>query len=162
MTRSVLRHFRCHAAGTWSHAESRFRLQTPVAEQVANGLVRLSCMFCGFVRTKPHFEPRSTLALVNLAHSTIGQWRSQPKTVGGNCFDFRRTTVFYMGRRLSKHKMTRYARNLVIWPLFPSGYAYATECSLNFLLNPSQHCFIIKKRVDDNWSYRHALHLASD
>ena len=35
------------------------------------------------------------------------QWRSQPKM-----FDFTRATVFCLGYRLSKHKMTRYAKNL--------------------------------------------------
>ena len=35
-------------------------------------------------------------------------------------FEFRRTTVFYLGYRLSKHKMNRYAKNLGAWPLGPS------------------------------------------
>jgi len=31
---------------------------------------------------------------------------------GGKTFDFRRTTVFCLGCRLSKHKMTRYSKNV--------------------------------------------------
>ena len=36
-----------------------------------------------------------------------------------NIFYFRRTTIFCLGKRLSKHKMTRYANNLGAWPLWP-------------------------------------------
>ena len=39
-------------------------------------------------------------------------------------FDFRRATVFCLGYRISKHKMTRYAKNLGHGPLAPPGYAY--------------------------------------
>jgi len=40
------------------------------------------------------------------------QWRSQPKIFfGEKCFDFRRITLFCLGYRLSKHKMTIYAKN---------------------------------------------------
>jgi len=39
--------------------------------------------------------------------------RSQPVLLGGTkMFEFKRTTVFYFGGRFSKHKMTRYAKNL--------------------------------------------------
>jgi len=39
------------------------------------------------------------------------QWRSRAKIfLGGKMFDFRRATVC-LGRRLSKHKMNRYAKN---------------------------------------------------
>jgi len=33
------------------------------------------------------------------------------KICGSKSFDFKRTTVFCLGHRLSNHKMTRYARN---------------------------------------------------
>jgi len=56
------------------------------------------------------------------------QWRSQPKILGGQkiwgrakLFDFRRITLLSLGYRLSKHKMTTYAK---IWGAWPSGYAY--------------------------------------
>jgi len=44
------------------------------------------------------------------------QWRSQPKNLGGNLgaknFYFRLATVFCLEYRFSKHKMTRYFKNL--------------------------------------------------
>ena len=37
------------------------------------------------------------------------QWRSQPKNWwAGKMFDFRRITLFCLGKRLSKHKMTAF------------------------------------------------------
>jgi len=40
-------------------------------------------------------------------------------------FDFRLATVFCLGHRLSKHKMTRYFKNLVgMVPWDPTGYGY--------------------------------------
>jgi len=60
------------------------------------------------------------------------QRRSQTKILGGGSwgakvFDFRWATVFCLGYRLSKHKMTRYAKNvggMAPWAL--SVYAYGT------------------------------------
>ena len=41
------------------------------------------------------------------------QWRSQPKILGGaKMFDFRRITLFCLKKRLSKHKMTLFSKNL--------------------------------------------------
>ena len=60
------------------------------------------------------------------------QWRSQPKHFlgekiwGAKMFDFRRTTLFCLGKRFSKHKMTIFSKN--VWggiaPLDPPGHAY--------------------------------------
>jgi len=47
--------------------------------------------------------------------------------VGAKIVDFRRVTVFCLGYRLSKHNMTRYAKNLGGMghgPLGTPGYAY--------------------------------------
>ena len=40
------------------------------------------------------------------------QWHSKPKSLWGYIFYFRLTTLFCLGYRLSKHKMTRYSKNL--------------------------------------------------
>jgi len=50
----------------------------------------------------------------NLVGETFhsGQWCSQTIILGVQKFDFRRVTVFCLGYRPSKHKMTRYAKNL--------------------------------------------------
>jgi len=67
-----------------------------------------------------------------LLKSLDQQWRSQPKNLegakklgGGKIFYFRLATAFCLEYRLSKHKMTRYFKNLrgsiVPWP--PPGYA---------------------------------------
>jgi len=49
------------------------------------------------------------------------QWRSQPKNlVGAKMLDFRRITLFCWEKRLSKHKMTIFSKNLGgAWPLCP-------------------------------------------
>jgi len=60
--------------------------------------------------------------------SILNQWRNQPKNLwGGIMFDFRRITLFCLEKRLSKHKMTMFSKNLVggMAPLAPPGYAYA-------------------------------------
>jgi len=45
--------------------------------------------------------------------------------MGGGDFDFRRATVFCLGHRLPKHKITRYAKNLRgHGPLALPGYVY--------------------------------------
>jgi len=53
-------------------------------------------------------------------------------------FDFRRATVFSVGYRLSKHKMTTYSKNLGSWPLGSFGYAYAVTAD-----NGKTRCFIL-------------------
>jgi len=48
------------------------------------------------------------------------QWRSQPRKLGsqnfgwGKMFDFRRITLFCPDKRLSKHKMTVFSKNLEV------------------------------------------------
>jgi len=42
----------------------------------------------------------------------VTQWRSQLKILGAKMFNFRRTTLFCLGYRFTKHKMTIYAKNL--------------------------------------------------
>jgi len=56
---------------------------------------------------------------------------SQPKILeGAKMFDFRRMALFCLGYRLSKHKMTIYAKNFGwAWPLGPRGYTYAGKAS---------------------------------
>ena len=51
------------------------------------------------------------------------------KIWGAKMFDFRRISLFCMEKRLSKHKMTIFSKNLGgPWPLLlPPGYAYASE-----------------------------------
>jgi len=60
------------------------------------------------------------------------QWRSQPKNFGVKMFDFRRITLFCLEKRLSKHKMTIFSKNLgrAMAPLAP---CYAYESSRSFL-----------------------------
>jgi len=54
------------------------------------------------------------------------QWRSQPKNLAGaKILDFRRITLFWLEKRLSKHKMTIFSKNLGgNGPFGPPGYAY--------------------------------------
>jgi len=59
-------------------------------------------------------------------NSPFDQWRSQLENLGGakiggsKMFDFRRITLFYLEKRLSKHKITIYSKNLGgPWPLWP-------------------------------------------
>ena len=48
------------------------------------------------------------------------QWRSQPRNFGGGkMFDFRQITLFYLEKRLSKHKMTIVSKNLGAMALSP-------------------------------------------
>jgi len=53
-------------------------------------------------------------------------------------FNFRRKTLFCLEKRLSKHKMTIFSKNLGLWPIWPPpGYAYALAPPLgNFLRMP--------------------------
>ena len=64
------------------------------------------------------------------------QWRSQPKNWGGKNFwrakmlDFRWITQFCLEKRVSKHKITIFSKNLGAWPLCsPPGYAYDWKIS---------------------------------
>jgi len=73
-----------------------------------------------------------------------GQWRSQPKNlgrakifVGAKMFDFRRITLFFLEKRLSKHKIAIFSKHLGgHGPFAPPGYAYEAgynciECQLS-------------------------------
>jgi len=54
--------------------------------------------------------------------TAYNQWRSHPKILAGDQhLDIKPTTVFGLGHRLSKHKTTRYAGNLLggAWLLRP-------------------------------------------
>ena len=72
-----------------------------------------------------------------LISGKTGQWHGQPKILGGRkLLTFKQSTVFCLGHRFSKNKMTRHAINLVgAWPpLPPLGYAYEgrVECQTQF------------------------------
>jgi len=61
---------------------------------------------------------RSASQDFNGTFSSLEEWRSQfkilegAKSLGAKLFDFRRAIVFYLEYYLSKHKMTKYAKNL--------------------------------------------------
>jgi len=62
------------------------------------------------------------------------QWRCQPKILRGQknffwekCLTLSEQQHFCLGRRFSKHKMTKYVKN---WGAWPPGYAYACESAL--------------------------------
>jgi len=54
---------------------------------------------------------------------------ASPKIGGAKMFDFRRTTLFCFEKRLSKHKMTIFSKNLgrAMAPLSLPGYAYVVN-----------------------------------
>jgi len=80
------------------------------------------------------FTPRVSIATsITLQIVLQRQQCSQPKTLGGSYFEFKRATVFCLGHRVSKHKTTRYAKNLKSpWPLYPLTTLYVqysqTKC----------------------------------
>jgi len=51
-------------------------------------------------------------AAVDATAGALFHWRSQPKILGREMFDFRRITLFCLEKRLSKHKMTIFSK---IW-----------------------------------------------
>jgi len=52
-------------------------------------------------------------------------WGEAKNLVGGKMFDFKRITLFCLEKRLSKHKMTIFSKNLRgLGPFGPAGYAY--------------------------------------
>jgi len=61
------------------------------------------------------------------------QWRSQPKSCLGEpkCLTLGEQQYYWLGCRFSKHKMTRYVKNVLgAWPPGPSlGYTYVCEFS---------------------------------
>jgi len=48
----------------------------------------------------------------NMMTFMVSRGVASPKCLGGKTFDFRGVTVFCLGYHLSKHKMTRYSKNL--------------------------------------------------
>jgi len=63
----------------------------------------------------------------------VKQWHNQPKVLlGAKSFDLKRATVFCVGYRLSKHKMTRYAKNN--GGHGPPGYAHGFKDALSLKL----------------------------
>jgi len=71
-----------------------------------------------------------------LYESGYKQLRCQPKILGANYFEFKRTKAFCSGHRLSKHKITRYARNFGAWPSWPPSDAALWLQRINFHLRP--------------------------
>ena len=69
----------------------------------------------------------SPARLITLHSGVASQkiWEGQ-KIGGSTIFDFRRITLFCLEKRLSKHKMTIFSKNLgeSMSPLAPPGYAY--------------------------------------
>jgi len=64
------------------------------------------------------------------------QWRSQPKNFwGAKMFDFRRITLFWLEKRLSKHKMTMFSKNLGVGmaPLPPLWLRLCSYPQVKFL-----------------------------
>jgi len=57
---------------------------------------------------------------------------ASPKIFGAKMFDFRRITLFWLEKRLSKHKMAIFSTNLegAMALLVPPGYAYAFMLSI--------------------------------
>ena len=61
-----------------------------------------------------HIPWQTYNALISYAHKCLANSvPAQNVFVGTTSFDLKRTTVVCLGHRLSKHKMTKYARNLV-------------------------------------------------
>ena len=85
-------------------------------------------------------ERLSCRKLLMNQYTNCGQWRSQPTNLGGEMFDFRRITLFWLEKRLSKHKMTIFSKNFVgAWPLWPPGYAYDCGIILTKVCNFTNH-----------------------
>jgi len=69
--------------------------------------------------------PSQVMLLLLIIHI---QWRSQPKSLGGakifgwaKMFDLRRITLFCLEKRLSKHNIAIFSKNLGrAWPRWPS------------------------------------------
>jgi len=61
------------------------------------------CTYPSAVRVTAHAQ-----RMINSGSAAVAQ---PAQNTGGEMFDFRRATLFRLGYRLSKHKMTRYANN---------------------------------------------------
>ena len=69
-----------------------------------------------------------------LSHVKTSGGVARPKIFGGTkffggakCLTLDEQQYFCLGRHFSKHKMTRYAKNLGGWPSGPPGYAYGQD-----------------------------------
>jgi len=81
----------------------------------------MKCQANCFSETETKTATKMQLALISLDSLSLSnalQWRSQPKNlVGakkfgvGKMLDFRRITLFFLEKRLSKHKMTIFSEN---------------------------------------------------
>ena len=107
---------------------------------VLNSFQRAIRVFWSWYLVLTHWSRSKIIYLfsfVILAFSTFfgecHQWRSQTKIVGGVC-DFKRATVFCLGHRLSKHKITRYTKNL--WNHGLLGPTVATAMNGTSVLRP--------------------------
>ena len=68
---------------------------------------------------------------------------------GSKIFDFTRITLFCLEKRLSKHKMTTFSKNLGrrhLGPLYPPGYGYV-QTPINF--SHFVYRFVVKNRGDN-------------
>jgi len=66
----------------------------------------------------------------------FNQWRSQSKNLEGvKMFDFRRITLFFLEKRLSKNKMAACSKILGgTDPLAPPGYAYVFNLCMTYFI----------------------------
>jgi len=112
-------------------------------EDLKNDIYDLSSLVLGKVQGKHNAQncnwpaPSATFTVKAdawpAAQSISGVGRPQtssaasPNSVWGKYFHFKRETVFGLGHRLSKHQMTRHARNLGVNSPLPRGYAYDAD-----------------------------------
>jgi len=95
----------------WSSAVNRFEVIKTTSQSSCDRLCVKALYYPIRRATRLNYSSQST------------QWRSQPKNFFGvKIFDFRRTTVFYLGYRFSKNKMIEN----VAGHGSCQGYAYAT------------------------------------
>ena len=70
----------------------------------------------------------------------VTKQRSQHESLGGKMFNSRRKTLFCLGYRLSKHKMTLFSKNLGAWSCWPiPGYVYGVT-ALSSAYNNREMC----------------------
>jgi len=78
------------------------------------------------------------------------QWLSQPRNFWGDkIFDFRRITLFCLEKRLSKHKMTIFSKNLGggVAPLAP----WLRLCVDGYTRTPNQRKILRKKQKETTY-----------
>ena len=70
---------------------------------------------------------------------------TSPKFEGGTILTLGKQQYFFLGRRISKRKMTRYAKHWGAWPVWdPRGYPYDTHSPYLLLYNLTYHCIDFK------------------